>query len=119
MHFQPIIDLAERKITAFEALIRWQHPARGFVNPNDFIAEAESTGVIVELGRHIIESGCRQLAQWQNDLGDLPECFRLNLNVSPRQLLDPDFYDSLWESVERYSLASRNICLEILSLIHI
>ena len=113
LQFQPIIDLAERKITAFEALIRWQHPARGFVNPNDFIAEAESTGVIVELGRHIIESGCRQLAQWQNDLGDLPECFRLNLNVSPRQLLDPDFYDSLWESVERYSLASRNICLEI------
>ncbi len=113
LYFQPIFDLSQRKLTAFESLIRWQHPARGFLNPNDFIGEAESTGVIVKLGRHIVECACRQLAQWQNGPHGLPEGFRLNINVSPRQLLDPDFHSSLRASVDRHNLDVDNICLEI------
>ena len=113
LHYQPIIDLVQGKLTGFESLIRWQHPAKGLLGPNDFIAEAESTGVIVELGQHIIEHGFRQLAQWKIDLQGLPEYFRLNINVSPRQLLNPDFYDLLLNSVAQHGLDACNICLEI------
>ena len=69
--------------------------------------------MIVQLGRHIIECGCRQLAQWQNEVPNLPEDFKLNINVSPRQLLDPRFIDSLLESVDRYELQTHTVCLEI------
>ena len=113
LHFQPIVNLSQRTLAGFESLVRWQHPTKGLLSPENFIPEAESTGMIVQLGRHIIECGCRQLAQWQNDIPNLPEDFKLNINVSPRQLLDPGFTDSLLESVDRYDLQTHTVCLEI------
>ena len=113
LHFQPIVNLSQRTLAGFESLVRWQHPTKGLLSPENFIPEAESTGMIVQLGRHIIECGCRQLAQWQNDIPNLPEDFKLNINVSPRQLLDPGFTDSLLESVDRYELQTHTVCLEI------
>ena len=113
LHFQPIVNLSQRTLAGFESLVRWQHPTKGLLSPDNFIPEAESTGMIVQLGRHIIECGCRQLAQWQNEVPNLPEDFKLNINVSPRQLLDPRFIDSLLESVDRYELQTHTVCLEI------
>jgi diguanylate cyclase (GGDEF)-like protein len=67
LHYQPMFDLRSGKIAAFEGLIRWRHPDRGLVAPLDFIPVAEQTGMILEIGRWVLEHGCRQLAAWGSD----------------------------------------------------
>jgi diguanylate cyclase (GGDEF)-like protein len=88
LHYQPQMN-SDRVVTGAEALLRWRHPLRGMVPPDEFIPLAEEAGLIVELGRWVLESACLQLAQWKTT----PEMERLTLavNVSTRQFLDPQF----------------------------
>ena len=88
LHYQPIYDLQSGKIAAFEGLVRWRHPDRGLVPALDFIPIAEQTGMIVELGRWVLEHGCRQLAAWRTRAP-----IALSLNVSTRELQRPDYTD--------------------------
>ena len=69
MHYQPIVSLRSGRITGFEALLRWRHPVRGLVPPADFIAVAEDTGMIVDIGRLTLTESCRQMASWIADFG--------------------------------------------------
>ena len=89
--YQPIVELATGKILEFEALIRWQHPQHGMVAPNDFIGIAEETGLIIPIGRWILEESCRQTAEWQKQF---PQYNRLSIsvNLSAKQLLHPNIY---------------------------
>jgi diguanylate cyclase (GGDEF)-like protein len=83
--YQPIIDMSSRAIVGAEALLRWNHPQRGQVGPLNFIGVAESSGLIVELGLHVLEMATRQIAAWENEgFGD----FYVAVNVSGRQLRD-------------------------------
>src|SRR6185436_1045160 len=83
--FQPIIDMGSRKMVGAEALVRWHHPQRGVIGPAAFIPIAESSGLIVELGRHVLEMATRQIASWEADgFGD----FYVAVNASARQLRD-------------------------------
>ena len=111
--YQPIVDAREKRLTGFEALIRWQHPQRGLLYPSSFIPVAESTGVIVQLGKQILELACEQLAEWQQEFPDLGADFKININVSPRQLLEADFVATLKETVRRHGVEPRNVGLEI------
>jgi EAL domain-containing protein (putative c-di-GMP-specific phosphodiesterase class I) len=79
---------------AFEGLIRWRHPSRGLVAPLDFIPFAEQTGMIVEIGRWVLVHGCRQLAAWWRDTP-----IALSLNVSTRELQQPDYADTLRKAI--------------------
>jgi diguanylate cyclase (GGDEF)-like protein len=88
VHYQPIIDLSCGKPAAIEALVRWEHPRRGLVAPVDFIEIAEETGLIIELGRHVLETACEQAASWQRRFR-LP--LRIFVNVSGCQLNNPLF----------------------------
>jgi len=113
LHFQPILSIPQKEVVGFEALVRWHHPDRGLVSPANFIPVAESTGVIVQLGAHVITSAFEQMANWQREQTKLPEDFRLNINLSPRQLFEPDFANSLREAAERFDIETGSICLEI------
>ena len=98
--YQPIVDLATSLPVGVEALVRWRHPQWGMVFPAEFIGIAEETGMIRELGIHVLEEACREWQGWQRELIDEPS-FSLSVNVSPRQLRDPDFVGEVWRVLSR------------------
>lgn len=96
VHYQPLIEAASGAVVAVEALVRWEHPARGLIPPGHFIPLAEETGLVVPIGRWVLEEACRQMAAWL----ERPETAHLDaiqVNLSPRQLRDA----RLAEDVER------------------
>jgi diguanylate cyclase (GGDEF)-like protein/PAS domain S-box-containing protein len=90
LYYQPIISLRDGRLTGFEALVRWRHPRRGLVNPDEFISLAEETGAIVAIGEWILREACRQLQAWRATFG-VAHDLRMNVNVSARQLATPLF----------------------------
>ncbi len=88
--YQPIVDMVTGRLAGFEALVRWNHPERGNIPPGVFIPIAESTGLVVALGTWVLEEACRRIADWQDkrDPGSAP--LFMSVNLSPRQLSDPD-----------------------------
>jgi diguanylate cyclase (GGDEF)-like protein len=85
LHYQPILDLDSGTIVAVEALVRWRHPQRGLVPPLDFIPVAEETGLILPLGRWVLEEACRQVASWQRDV-PAAHGLAVTVNLSAQQL---------------------------------
>ncbi len=112
LYYQPIICLATYRLVGFEALIRWNHPTRGVVSPNQFIPVAEANGLIDELGWWVIQEACHQLRMWQQQL---PQCWDLvmNINVSPLQLKQSDFSQRLAKILSCECLPGKNIKLEV------
>ena len=94
-----------------EALIRWQHPERGLILPEEFIPLAEETGLIREIGRWVLETACRQIDAWQND--DLTRNLVLSVNVSAKQFQQTDFVQQLKDLLQRYSFNPRLLRLEL------
>jgi diguanylate cyclase (GGDEF)-like protein/PAS domain S-box-containing protein len=89
LHYQPLIDLASGRIVGLEALARWQHPTRGLVQPLSFIPLAEETGLILPIGRWVLETACRQARAWQTSLPD-GRPLMISVNLSARQFAQPD-----------------------------
>jgi diguanylate cyclase (GGDEF)-like protein len=89
VYFQPIVNLATEQVVGVEALSRWCHPTRGFVPPSTFIPLAEETGLIVDLGRSVLNQACSWITSWQRAHADEP-LFYLSVNVSARQLQQPE-----------------------------
>ena len=87
VEYQPIVDIDSGSIIGSEALMRWEHPRRGSIPPMEFIPLAEESGLILELGRWILESACRQTRAWQIATDD--PAFGVSVNVSGRQIVDP------------------------------
>jgi len=88
LYYQPQLDVT-RRVVGVEALVRWQHPQRGLVPPDDFIPLAEDTGLILPIGRWVLETACDQIKTWQNDT--LTSTLQIAVNVSARQFHQPDF----------------------------
>ena len=88
LYYQPQLDVGHRVI-GVEALVRWQHPQRGLVPPDDFIPLAEDTGLILPIGRWVMETACAQIKTWENDA--LASTLQIAVNVSARQFRQPDF----------------------------
>jgi diguanylate cyclase (GGDEF)-like protein len=112
LHYQPIISLTTGHIVSVEALVRWDHEERGLVSPAAFVAAAEATGVIVPVGRWVLAEACRQLHAWHVAL---PQWSSLTVavNVSVRQLLRPDFVDTVSRALREASLAPEYLTLEL------
>jgi len=107
--YQPILNLESGEMTAAEALLRWQHPTRGLIPPTEFIALAEESGVIVEIGAWVLETACEQAAQWAQ--AGTP--IRISVNVSARQLDDPRLLGTVHHALMRSGLDPDLLALEI------
>jgi diguanylate cyclase (GGDEF)-like protein/PAS domain S-box-containing protein len=112
LHYQPIVALEDQSISGVEALVRWQHPERGLVPPNDFIPVAEETGLIVPLGRWVLHEACLQAARWQAAYRAHPP-LSISVNLSPRQLLDRDIIAHVQEALEASGIPPETLTLEI------
>ncbi|MGF6966764.1 diguanylate cyclase (GGDEF)-like protein [Paraburkholderia sp. WC7.3g] len=108
--YQPKIDLARRCITGFEALVRWNHPQHGLIAASEFIPVAESTGLVVPIGDFVIETACRQLAQWQQQGYDT---LSLAVNISAVQFWRGDLFETISRAIEKTGISARRLELEI------
>ena len=107
LHYQPIVDLASGRIEELEALIRWQHPKRGIVAPDAFIPIAEETGLIVPIGRWVLEQACEDLRAWGKD--DLV----VSVNLAARQFQDPQLLSEVARVLAQTGITPRQLKLEI------
>jgi diguanylate cyclase (GGDEF)-like protein/PAS domain S-box-containing protein len=110
LNYQPQVDVRSGNITGIEALVRWNHPAKGIVPPVNFIPFAEETGLIIPLGLWVLNEACRQARSWQ-DMGLPP--LTVAINVSAKQFTDPDFARHVAEAIERHRLDARWLELEL------
>jgi diguanylate cyclase (GGDEF)-like protein/PAS domain S-box-containing protein len=110
--YQPVVRLRDRSCAGFEALMRWDHPKMGRLSPSEFIAIAEDTGLIVDLGLFALEQAARQLAAWQRALRSREPVF-VSVNVSSRQILRRDLIQDLRTVLSRSALARGSLKLEL------
>ena len=110
LHYQPVVNAQEQLLGA-EALVRWQHPQRGLLEPQAFITIAEDRGLIQAIGRWVLETACAQLAAWAGDpvLGQLT----LSVNVSARELRDPHFVAQVIDVLDRTGATPARLKLEL------
>jgi diguanylate cyclase (GGDEF)-like protein/PAS domain S-box-containing protein len=111
LHYQPIVDLETREIASLEALIRWNHPTRGSVAPDQFIPIAEETGAIVSIGRWALDTACRKAARIHQLLG--PSAPTIAVNLSGRQLQEPTLVDDTLRILMATGLPPEHLVLEI------
>ncbi|HEY5962023.1 MAG TPA: EAL domain-containing protein, partial [Polyangiaceae bacterium] len=110
LHYQPIVSLVTGSITSCEALVRWNHPTRGFVPPLDFISIAEESGLIVPLGQLVLEKACAQARSWQSlGRGELS----VAVNVSARQLAEGHLVDVVERTLASTGLAPHLLKVEV------
>jgi diguanylate cyclase (GGDEF)-like protein len=110
--YQPIVRLEGNGLIGVEALLRWHHPTRGVVGPADFIPAAERTGLIVPLGRFVLRETCRQAAAWLAEFG-ADALMEAGVNVSARQLHDPDFVSDVTSALADSGLPCERLVLEV------
>jgi diguanylate cyclase (GGDEF)-like protein/PAS domain S-box-containing protein len=110
--YQPIVRLDDRSIAGFEALMRWDHPRYGRRPPSEFIAIAEESGLIVELGLHALDEAARQLARWQAQVPGEPPLF-MSVNASARQFQRQDLVSDLAATLDRHEVAPGSLKIEL------
>jgi diguanylate cyclase (GGDEF)-like protein len=112
VYYQPIVALENGQLAGFEALIRWQHPERGFINPADFIPLAEDTGLIVPLGLWILKKACQQLCQWQWQSPANRSLF-MSVNLSGKQVAVPTLVSDIKQILDETHVDAKHLKLEI------
>ena len=110
--YQPQFSLETQLLVGAEALVRWRHPKRGVVPPDDFITFAEEHGLIAKIDSFVLDEACRQLAEWASRDG-WPSGFTMAVNVSGRELSDPELAGRVAETVRCHGVEPARLCLEI------
>ncbi len=110
VYFQPKYDLESERVAGAEALVRWEHPVKGFMNPNEFIPLFEKNGFITELDKYVWDTACGYVETWKkNGYPVVP----ISVNVSRVDIYDPDFIDTISGIISRHNLRPEDIHLEI------
>lgn len=109
LHYQPIIELAEGRVTAFEALLRWDHPERGLLLPGEFLDVAEESGLIISIGWWVLEEACVHMVEWMEAGRPVP----VQVNLSGVQLRQADLVDGIGDLLERTGAPGELLTLEL------
>lgn len=112
-YYQPIVSLADGKLIGFEALVRWNHPHRGVLNPPMFIPLAENTGKIVEIDRWMLRQACSKMRYWQEKYDSITPDLSMSVNISGKHITRPDFVDFITHVLTETKLAPQSLRLEI------
>jgi diguanylate cyclase (GGDEF)-like protein/PAS domain S-box-containing protein len=112
LEYQPYISLHDNRIVGFEALLRWQHPLRGLIFPNEFIPVVEESDLIFRVGHWVLHEACSQMSKWHQQF-KMKNPPRINVNISSRQFSQPDFLDEIKEILEQTGLPPESLGLEI------
>src|SRR5215217_651932 len=112
VRYQPVVELADGRLAGLEALIRWDHPERGLVMPGEFVGLAEDTGLIVPIGRWVLHAACQAARVWQRRF-PLPGPPFLSVNLSVRQLQQPDLLEDVAGALDASGLDPADLMLEI------
>jgi len=112
VYYQPIISIASEELYGFEALVRWHHPERGLIYPDDFVSLAEETGLILALGLQVLREACSQLRVWQQR-SPANRDLVMSVNISGKQLAQPDLSERVEEVLRETELNPRYLKLEI------
>ena len=112
LYYQPLVALGSERIIGFEALLRWQHPERGLVLPDEFIPVAEDSGLIVPIGRWALREACRAMVEWERTLRP-PEPLILSMNLSVKELITPDIAEAIHDVLEETGFEPSRLQLEI------
>jgi diguanylate cyclase (GGDEF)-like protein len=110
LHWQPVVDVATGVMDGAEALLRWEHPSRGTVLPGEFLPVAEELGLIVPMGRHVLEQACRQATELERRAG---RPIRIAVNVSPRELAQPGYAHRVEEVLRATGTEPRTLTVEL------
>lgn len=110
LYYQPQINIKSGEVYGFEALIRWNHPEKGLVPPNQFIDELENSGLILDVGQWVIDEVCQQLTHWKKQGYTLP-C--ISVNVSPKQFHQEDFPLQVAKTLQHFELSAEHLGIEI------
>ena len=110
VHYQPKIDIASGRTNSVEALLRWRHPTRGLVGPDEFLRLAEECGLMLGIGEWVLREACRQARQWQDD--GLP-FLRIAVNISPIHFLQPKFLEIVRAALSDHDLEPRYLEIEL------
>lgn len=110
VYYQPIVNLETGELKEFEALLRWDHPKHGLVAPNEFIGAAEETGLIIPIGKWILEEACRQTVAWQQKF-HIP--YTISVNLSAKQLMHPSLTEQVREILHKTELNPRLLKMEV------
>jgi diguanylate cyclase (GGDEF)-like protein/PAS domain S-box-containing protein len=116
VYYQPIVELASGRVFGVEALLRWQHPERGLLHPGEFLSMAEESGLISPIGAWVLEESCRQAVAWaaeRRNEGWTGDPISVSVNLSPRQLIEPNFVDDVGRIVAGTGIAPESVWLEI------
>jgi diguanylate cyclase (GGDEF)-like protein/PAS domain S-box-containing protein len=112
LHYQPIVDIPTGRMRGVEALVRWNHPQRGLIMPNDFIPIAESSGVVVQLGVWVLHEACRQARAWRV-AGLVDDSFYVSVNLSARHFKDRSAVDDVAAALKSADLPAHALLVEV------
>lgn len=110
LHYQPIVELSTQRLAGFEALVRWQHPDKGLIYPDQFISVAEDTGLIMKLGERVLERACQQICDWQRRFS-VARSLTISINLASKQFQEANFIGHLDQVLQRTGV--KGACLEL------
>jgi diguanylate cyclase (GGDEF)-like protein len=112
IHYQPVLRIPDRQIVALEALVRWNHPERGLLMPNEFIPFAEESELIVPLGQWILDEVCRQVGEWRTTYPDWPRV-PVGINLSAKEFRQDDFVETVVAAFEAHDVQPSDVVFEV------
>jgi EAL domain-containing protein (putative c-di-GMP-specific phosphodiesterase class I) len=118
VHYQPIVNLLTDELWGLEALVRWEHPERGLLDPDEFVPVAEQSGLVVPMGEMVLGEACRRAVEWQRQFPRAPP-LAISVNLSGRQLRRPDLQEVIGQALEESGLSASSLSLDITEGVYI